>query len=270
MAAGRDELLRAMRDGTGAGDEPALRRALGLEENAEDRVVARALVKAVAEAHLAALEVRSGPPPVRESTVAQVSTLVGRGTATGAPPPNDASFLARLGTGASQSDERTGVYALADVRTVLAVMQAGALRQRRAAVRRLVQLVGEQAKERSADDLRAVIAALTTSRDIETGYEVSQAIASLPGPAARKERTDREPFAEAVAAASIAVRHFWEGEDTTDWIGGLASEQRAMLLLRLRDVPDGLVDHLCAVLEGADGAATLDARRTLESALRHA
>jgi len=264
MAAGRDELLRAMRDGTGAGDEPVLRRALGLDENAEDRVVARALVKAVADAHLAALEVRSGAPPVRESMAG------GRVTTSGTQPPNDASFLARLGTASAHSDERTGVYALADVRTVLAVMHAGALRQRRAAVRRLVQLVGDNAKERSADDLRAVIAALTASRDIELGYEVSEALASLPGPAARKERTDREPFAEAVAAASIALRHFWEGEDTTDWLAGLTSEQRALLLLRLRDVPDRLVDHLSAVLEGADGAATLDARRMLATALRHA
>lgn len=266
MAAAGQELLRALRDGTGAGDEPALRRALGLPEDAEDRVVAQALVRAVSDAQLEAVTLRRGAPPPYDASSARTSAPT-----TGAVPA-DASFLGRLSTAVAGSDARTGVFALADVRTLLAVMQAGSLRLRRAAVRRLVQLVGEHAKgkERAAEDLRAVLHALTSSRDVEIVYEVSEALAGLPGAAGREERAEREAFTLAVAEASAAVQHFWEGENPDDPMGGLSREARALLLLRLRDLPDVLVDHVCAVLEGADGIASLDGRRALATALRHA
>lgn len=264
MTAERQELLRALRSGTGAGDQPAVRRVLGLAEGEEDRVVARALVQEVADAHLRSLEVRTGPLPAREA----------RPTATEVPRSADASFLGRLGAAGAGQDERTGVFELADVRTLVAVMHAGALRLRRAAVRRLAQLVGEHAKERTkeraAEELRTVVQALTSSRDVEIVYEVSEALAALPGNAGREERAEREAFGPAVAEVSSAVQRFWEGEDPEDPVSALTSETRSLLLLRLRDLPDRVVDHVGAVLEGADGLASLDARRALVTALRHA
>jgi hypothetical protein len=264
MAAAGQALLRALRDGTGAGDEPALRRALGLPEDAEDRVVARALVFGVTTAHLEGVALRRGDPPTRDPRAPAPTAPAGA-------KPADASFLGRL-SAAAGSDERTGVFAIADVRTLLAVMQAGSLRLRRAAVRRLVQLVGEHAKgkERAAEDLRAVLPVLTSSRDVEIVYEVSEALAALPGAAGREERAEREAFAAAVSEALAGVHRFWEGEFPEDPMAGVSGEARALLLLRLRDLPDALVDHLCAVLEGADGIGSLDGRRALATALRHA
>ncbi len=258
MGAPANEWLDALRAGTGAGDVPLLRRGLGLAEDAGDLELARALVAAASNAALAGIA-SDGPATGNVATRAEVVS-----------PLADASFLGRLGALAGDHERHTGVQAIADVRTLVAVMHAGSLRVRRAAVRRLVQLVGDHAKERHADERRFVIEALGASRDVEIVYEVSEALAALPGAAGRAERAAREAFGAAVASAERITARFWEGETPDDAFGDLTGDERALLLMRVRDLPDPLVDHLCAVIEGADGVTSIEARRALVAALRHA
>jgi HEAT repeat protein len=252
------EIREALREGTGVGDVPMLRRELGVAEDAGDRELARAIVIAAAVTERASL--RRAEMPVIDLPAGTVGIVVGA----------DASFLGRLGALQTRDDGRTGVHAISDVRTLVAVMRAGSLRVRRAAVRRLGELCGEHAKERHADERRLAVEALGANHDVEIVYEVSEALAAMPGAAGREERAARDALEPAIAAARRIAARFWDGESPDDAFGDLSGEERALLLMRVRDLPDVLVDHLCAVIEGADGITSAEARRALVEALRHA
>jgi HEAT repeat protein len=250
------EVREALLDGTGAGDVPTLRRELGIAADTGDRELARALVVVAAASERASLRSVVPAPPVGAA-----------GGAVGAA--DDSSFLGRLGALSGRQDGRMGVQAIDDVRTLVAILRAGSLRVRRAAVRRLGELFGEHAKERHADERRLIAEVLGANRDVEIVYEVSAALAAMPGVAGREERAAREGLEPAILAARHIASHFWDGESPDDAFGELTSDERALLLMRVRDLPDVLVDHLSAVVEGADGVTSLEARRALVQALRH-
>jgi HEAT repeat protein len=252
-----EEVRGALFEGTGAGDVPMLRRELEVADDAGDRELARTLVIAAAAAERASLR----------SVVAAPA-----GADLGAPPgpAADSSFLGRLGALSGGDERGRGVDAIVDIHTLVAIMRAGSLRVRRAAVRRLGELVGEHARERHADERRLAAEALGANHDVELVYEVSEALAKMPGAAGRDERATRDALEPAIVAARRITARFWDGESPDDAFGELTSEERALLLMRVRDLPDVLVDHLCAVVEGADGVTSTEARRALVEALRHA
>ena len=106
----------------GAAQRVAAREELGLPEAADDRALARALVQVTAALDVAALDVRD-----RARVDARPSIT---------PPPvpdEDPSFLGEL----SVSEPRDELAQIDDTRTLLAVLRAGTLRQRRAVLEQL-------------------------------------------------------------------------------------------------------------------------------------
>jgi hypothetical protein len=123
----RDQLFEVLRDGLHARPEVDARGLLGLSAQEDDLAVARTLIDAVARTDLERLVAAEEPveaSPARESA-AYVPVEV-----------TDASFLGRL---KAVSDDGSGqsVAEMTDVTTLLSVLRAGSLLQRRAAAKRL-------------------------------------------------------------------------------------------------------------------------------------
>ncbi len=246
-------LLRRLESGAG-GDDAELRRALGLAAEATDRDMARSLVRAISAAQVATV----GVSPHHERDERE-------------PPPTalmtepDASFLGRLG--ARGEATRPGVEQLEDVQTLLGVLRAGTLAQRRAAALRLGARLAE-ARDLSNEEVRAAATTLLSLRDVETAFEVSHAREALPGAHGRQARQETEEFAKLLEPLLRAIDDFWSGQASTDPIASLPPDQRAQLMVRLRDAPDVVVRHVSSVLDGSDGVATRQARLALLSSLR--
>jgi HEAT repeat protein len=235
--------LRArMRDGA-TRDDPALESSLGLVDGASETEVALALVRRLGSLRPTPSAVTFAPP---EPVIA-------------APPP-DASFLGRLGAGGR------AVESLEDLKTLLAVLRGGRLVQRRGAARRLADLARAGALE--PEDLEAADAELSASRDEDIAWEVLAARAALPGAAGREARDEDGAFAALVARVSDAARAFWNEDGQTEPLLALPAEDLALLALRSRDLPDALVDHVAAILEGSDGVTDVPGRARLASVFR--
>lgn len=247
-------LLRRLESGAG-GDDAELRRALGLPADAADRDLARSLVRTLARAQLAAV----GVSPEKEHDEREP-----RRTALMTEP--DASFLGRLG--ARAGDTRPNVDELEDVHTLLAVLRAGTLAQRRAAALRLGARLAE-ARDLSNDEVRAASTTLLSLRDVEIAFEVSHAREALPGAHGRHARQETEEFARLLEPLVKAIDDFWAGQSSADPIAALPPDQRAQLMVRLRDAPDVVLRHVGSVLDGSDGVATRQARLALLSSLRY-
>ncbi|HEY8431221.1 MAG TPA: HEAT repeat domain-containing protein [Sandaracinaceae bacterium] len=250
-----DRLLRRLREGAGA-DDAELRQALGLSADAPDGELARALVRVTSSALLA----RVGVSPERDhdertTTVPAVMT------------EPDASFLGRLGT-RGQDDEKPQIGKLGDVHTLLAVLRAGTLAQRRAAALRLGARLAE-GKDLSTEELRAASTTLLAIRDVEIAFEVSRAREALPGAPGRQARQETEEFGKLLEPLVRAIDDFWAGQSSSEPIAALPPDQRAQLMVRLRDAPDVVLHHIGSVLDASDGASTPKARQALLSSLRY-
>lgn len=249
-----DRLSRRLEEGAG-GDDAELRRRLGLPADAPDRDLARALVRALSTAQIASVGVgsehaRDERDPGRAAPIIQL----------------DASFLGRLG--ARSGDARPGVEQLEDVHTLLAVLRAGTLAQRRAAAMRLGARLAE-ARDLSNDKIRAATSTLLSLRDVEIAFEVSHAREALPGAHGRQARQETEEFARLLEPLVQAIDDFWAGQSSSEPIASLPPDQRAQLMVRLRDAPDVVLRHVGSVLDGSDGVATRQARLALLSSLRY-
>jgi len=250
-------LIETLRDGLGVGDTAQTARALGLALESQPQAVARALVAVVATQEIARVELRAERrldprPSVQPSLV------------TGA----DSSFLGQLGTGGDSSG--LVVSALDDVRTLLAVLRAGKLRQRRAAVRRLGEILGKSHRGVPSEDLRRATEVLTHLRDVELARELSDVRAHLPGVEGREVRAERDQFLRLSRDLERRVAAFWDAELADEPIAALPGDQRAMLMLRVVELSDTLAFHLGAIVEGIDGVSSRDARLSLVTSLRHA
>jgi tetratricopeptide (TPR) repeat protein len=240
--------------GTGAVDDAQARRAFGLEPGCEDGLLARAVVRHVARGALPLLREpgsSSAPPRATDEPVV-------------APR---ASYILRLpSTGASTG---LSVQSLDDVRTLILIIRAGGLFQRRAAVSRIGALLLADAVASSEVRKRA-IDTLTEQRHLDLGYEASQALAALPGSDGRAARADQRSRHELAARVEARVLSFWEGEESQEPIGQLSAEQRAQLLARARELSDVLIRHVAALVEDSGGLGTDTERRMLVSSLEHA
>lgn len=181
----------------------------------------------------------------------------------------DPSFLGQLSAG-ERSDRKDGVRvdALEDVQTLLLVSRAGLLQQRRAAVCRLRDLVRNGKPAASA--IRRISTSLSHLRDVEIGYELSQAREVLPGGVGRRARLAKEEAQRLFELLRAAIFEFWEGQQAAEPVSAMPPDQRAQVLLRLRDAPDMLVQHICALLDQSAGVPEPDAHRALLSSLRYA
>lgn len=237
----------------GEGDE--VRKALRISNDAEDRDVAFALVKAIAEADLDRLTAQRGAQSDPREPDAVPAT-----------ESADSSFLGRLSI---SGDVFLSMDRIHNVSTLLAILRAGSLRQRRAALERLTVLLRDR-KEMDGETIRNSIDTITQLRDVELASELAHAREQLPGAPGRKARAEREEWRKLVTSIEGPIVSFWDGQLNAEPIDRLPGDQRAQLLLHARDLPDLVTQHLSAIIEGSDGASTAEERIGLLASLRYA
>ena len=250
-----DRLRTVLREGLAGAAE--LRAELGLPAEVSDLEMARALVAAVGEGEVERVGVRpdvlTDPrPSFRPSVIAKPDT----------------SFLGRLR--ADRSSRSLDVADLDDVATLCGVIRAGSLPQRRAAVRRLGELLENEPRGLGSDERRDAVELLTRTRDVEIAYELSEARSRLTGGLGRQVRADREEIERLAEDLGRDIAEYWDGELAEEPIAALPGDQRANLLMRLRDLPDGIASHVGAVLEGSDGLSGREERLALLTSVRYA
>jgi tetratricopeptide (TPR) repeat protein len=229
------ELRAILAHGTGAADAGEVRRALGLETDTEDKLFARALVRALTLASLPSLpESIAERPRAAASWDEPNSVSVSRG------------FQMRT-TEAVPSDSLT-ISKLDDLRTLRLVVRAGSLFQRREAVRRVGELLARDGSVPS--ELRKqAIEALVHMHPPDLAHEIGIALASLAGSEARSARAEQRTRAERAEQVLARIVAYWDGEDDHEPIAKLNAEERAQLLARLRELPELLARHVATLIE---------------------
>jgi HEAT repeat protein len=246
-----DPLTRCLRAGLAARADDDLRVLLATAADADDRTLAAELISKVAAQERVRLAQGGARPRARASLPVEV---------------DDATFLGRLKP--EGTADELGVSSLDDVPTLLLVLRAGSLGQRRAAARRLAHKL-EQV-ELSSDDVRRVESTVEGLRDVELGFELALCRAALPSGRTREAQRQARAQAELVARVSGEVRGYWEGEQVEEPITTLSGDDRASLLLHSRALPDTVLAHVSALIEGDAGASQLDQRRAVIAAVRYA
>lgn len=232
------------------------REELGCAPDAEDRDVARELVRSAAAYDIEEIGTESlNPEAARHPSVR--------------PPPEgaaDPSFLGRLSASGTGD---ISVEQIDDIPTILAVLRAGSRKQRRAALERL----GERLRERPAIPSEAVRAATQTIaelRDVEIEYELARLRTELPGAPGRKARNEDERWKRLAAETKEAIRRFWDGQSSVEPIHVLPGDDRALLLMRTPDLAPMVLNHINAIIEGNDGCVPRESRVGLLASLQHA
>ena len=240
----REALLARLRAGAGPSDA-ALRDAM--DAAPDERALAVALVSRIVadtSPRLAAAE----PEPARRTSGAPAMAA-------------DSTFLSRLGAGGRD------ISGIDDLATLFGILEGGALPQRRAAARRIGQRVEEG--ELTPEQLEEIEVALAAPRDPDVAWEVLRTRAMLPGAAGREIRSEGEAFGVVMAELEARVRTFWDEDALEEPLLQLGAEDMASIALRTRELPDLIVAHIGALLDGS-GTADLPSRVRLAAALRSA
>ena len=250
------ELLARLQEGAGA-DNTELRSALALDPEVDDRELAASLVRHLAKRQIARTKVDKKRR--RDPRAAEAEEVMSAA---------DSSFLGRLSVAdPGDGEDRLQVADLDDVHVLLGILRAGTLRQRRAAANRLgVRL---QQGKLSNDELRSVSTTMLNARDVDIDFEVSRAIVALPGAKGRDARAKLESERQVTESLAPAIEEFWAGQRVSDPIHDLPPDERARLMVGLRDAPDVVLAHIASVLEGSDGVSSRDARYALLTSVRY-
>ena len=120
------------------------------------------------------------------------------------------------------------------------------------------------------DAVRKAIHTVAALRDVELGHELAQARADLPGTQGRQARQEHDQWKRLAAQVESAVRAFWDGQSNVEPIHVLPGDQRAVLLMRISELPDVVVHHISAIVEGNDGCVPLESRIGVVASLRYA
>lgn len=250
------ELTRALRAGVRSDQLPTLATPLGLAAEAGELAIERALVANIVHGQIDALELRGAQAGTSLPAEQDSPSLAGR-----------ASFLMRLTAGGEPGG--MDLERLEDLRTLRAVVLAGKLHQRRAAALRMGELL-QSGKSAEPEQTRAVIDTLVGLRAFPIAYELWQVCSRLPGGDGRRARQEGERWNELAAQLEQRIAAFWDGELEGEPTAALPDEQRVQLLTRARDLSELCIHHICAVIEGCDGASDRRARAALLTALLHA
>lgn len=251
-----DTLELCLREGIAGNEHADPREALGCSADTDDSEVARALVRLVAANDLEQIGTQSlHPDAARHPSVRPPTEVLA-----------DPSFLGRLST---SGDQGLSVERIDDVPTLLAVLRAGSLRQRRAALGRLRERLADRRLLHS-DEVRKAIQTISELRDVELGFELAELRAELPGATGRAARQEQEQWKRLAQQTQSEVRAFWDGQSNVDAIRALPGDQRALLLMRVSELPDAMVHHITAIIEGSDGCVPLESRIGLITSLRYA
>jgi HEAT repeat protein len=248
-----------LRDGLNAHPDVDPRALLGAPEQEDDRSIARRLVAAAAEADIA----RLGAAESARRSIARESIPLLPVEAT------DASFLGRL---KAQGDDTGGqsVAHMTDVPTLLSVLRAGSLLQRRAAAKRIAERLADQ--ELSAIDQASIEILLEQLRDVEIAYELAQCRNLLPQGRSREALKAQREQAEMVTSVEREVRAYWDGdgEQGEEPIMKLSGDTRAQLLLHARELSDIVIAHVATLMEGVASSHDRSVQRATLSAARYA
>jgi HEAT repeat protein len=238
----------------GLGKKPEVRALLVLPEDSDDRKVARAIVGELAHADVERLS----------RAERRRSAQAGEGNSLVPVARGDRSFLGRL---KAQTDVEGGdsVAAMVDVPTLLAILRAGSLMQRRAAARRIAERLSD--KDLSPDDRRRIQEVIEQVRDVEIAYDLLPSHALLSGPASREAQAARREVIELGERLKREILLHWEGETPEEPLMKLSGDARAQLMLHARDLDDTLLWHVSALIEGAPDPSL---QRALMSAVRYA
>jgi HEAT repeat protein len=245
-----------MREGLGKQPEAPLRSLLALAEDSDDRTLARAMVGELSSAdveRLSRAERRRGTQQGASNSLLPV-------------PPVDRSFLGQLKTQTEREGDDS-VAAMVDVPTLLAVLRAGSLLQRRAAARRVAERLTD--KDLSPDDRRRIQEVIEQVRDVEIAYELLACHGLLNGPASREAQSARREVIELGQRLGRELALYWEGETHEEPLMKLSGDARAQLMLHARDLDDSLLWHVSAQVEGT-GAPDPPVQRALLSSVRYA
>ncbi len=251
-----DTLERCLREGIASDDYADPREALGCPADADDREVARALVRLIAARDLDEMGTQSIHPEAARHPSVRPPTEV----------TVDPSFLGRLSTSGTAE---LSVDRIDDLPTILAVLRAGSRRQRRAALERLRDRLRDR-RLLHTDAVRQAIQTIAALRDVELGHELAQARAELPGAQGRQARQEHDQWKRLAERVEEAVRAFWDGQSDVEPIHLLPGDERAILLMRMSELTDVVVRHVTAIIEGSDGAVPLESRIGLIASLRYA
>lgn len=246
---------RTLLAGVRSDDLPALGIALGVASEAGEAALASALVRALAEAQAE-----------RVALGAQGALMLAR-EEDNRVADGRASFLMRLTQGGDQASFDLG--RMNDLRTLIAVVHAGNLRQRRAATLRIGELLTDRGQLPS-DQVREAIDMLVQLRTFEIAYEAHQVCSQLPGADGRRARAAAQHWVELASGCEQRMRGFWDGEHHEEPVMALPDDQRVQLLVRTRDLSDELVRHVAAVVQGLDGVTDKRARAVLLGGLLNA
>jgi tetratricopeptide (TPR) repeat protein len=158
---------------------------------------------------------------------------------------------------------------LDDVRTLILIVRAGGLSQRRAAVMRIGELL-LGAMPVPSDRRKQAIDTLTHQRHFDLAFEAGTVLASLPGSDGRAARANQRVRNELAARVQAKVLAYWEGEADNEPIAELSAEERAALLTRARELSDVMIRHLSALLEDGSSLTSEALRAVLMTSLEHA
>jgi tetratricopeptide (TPR) repeat protein len=244
------ELHSILIHGTGASDAAVVRRALGLPAGSEDKLFARALVRAIAEANLPQLPIAAEPDSASPHTVVQASEELPE------PVTGTRAFLVRTAAVGP------------DVRTLLLIVRAGSLFQRRESVLRIGELL-QRGAPLTAELRRQALDTLLRLQHTELAHEIGVVLARLPGGEGRAARAEQRARSDRATQVEAKITAYWDGEEGDEPIASLNGEERAQLLARLRGLPDLLVRHVAALLEDSNGTAADVKLRTLLGSLEH-
>ena len=232
------------------------RQELGCDTDAEDRDVARLLIRRIAAYDIDEIGTESlNPEAARHPSVR--------------PPPEaaaDPSFLGRL---SASGEGGLSVDRLEDVPTIVAVLRAGSRGQRRAALERLGKIL-EDRRALPNEAVRAASQTIVDLRDVELGHDLARVRANLPGAEGRKAKSETERWKRLAHETEAAVHAFWEGQSHVEPIHRLPGDQRAFLLMRAPELSEVILHHLNAIIEGNDGCVPRESRVGLLASLRYA
>ena len=251
-----DTLELCLQEGIASNDFADPREKLGCAADADDREVARALVRLVAASDLEQIGTQSISPEAAQHPSVRPPTAVAA----------DPSFLGRL---SASGTDGLSVECIEDLPTILAVLRAGSRRQRRAALERLRERLRDRRLLHN-DAVRKAIQTITELRDVELGQELAQARAELPGAQGRQARHEHDQWKRLAQRVESAIQVFWDGQSNVEPIQRLPGDQRALLLMRVSELPDVVAHHISAIIEGNDGWVPFDSRIGLISSLRYA
>lgn len=232
------------------------RGALGCDPGATDAEVGRALVRTITAHDLERIGTLELDPDAARHPSVRPPTAVAA----------DPSFLGRLSaTGSAE----LSVERIDDMATLLAVLRAGSRQQRRAALERVGERIGDR-RLLHTDSVRSAIQTLLELRDVELGYELARAREQLSGARGREARQEHERWKRLSQRIEGQIRAYWDGQSNVEPIHVLPGDQRALLLLRVGELSDMVAHHISAIIEGSDGGVPLESRIGLLASLRYA